>query len=296
MRRFIYLDTDTLNSYLAQIYDGLIQNENLEAQYKKSINKQNLVTTNLAGKIAFKLFGKGIDANTQATYEHLKSVADDEIVRDVQTKILHDNAFDQFMNYLHEHSLLNECNIGKFIEVQDEFYIFDIAFYKKMFEKDGFVDLLTQIQDMNTRKEAEKKFEDFPREQRRSKSTQTKINEIVQDDLDKNHENWDAIRKMVDMLAAIIPYPRILCISNYAVVLDEKYMRDNISTAAFKYGGIITVVGYVTNKVMAQADTPISTFSGIGSSMNTLMKIFFENVDEMYIVHPVAIYYDDQIL
>ena len=58
MRRYIYLDTDTLNSYLAQIYDGLIQNENLEAPYKKSTNKQNSVTTSLAGKIAFKLFGK----------------------------------------------------------------------------------------------------------------------------------------------------------------------------------------------------------------------------------------------
>lgn len=294
MRRFIYLDTDTLNSYLAQIYDGLIQNENLEAQYKKSTKKQNSVTTSLAGKIAFKLFGKGIDANAQATYEHLKSVADDEIVRDVQTKILHDNAFDQFMNYLHGHHLLSGCNIGKFIEVRDEFYIFDIAFYKKLFEKEGFVDLLTQIQDMNARKEAEKKVEDFSREQRRSKNTQSKINEIVQDALDKNHENWDSIKKMVEMLAAIIPYPRILCISNYAVVLDEKYMRDNISTAAFKYGGIITVVGYVTNKVMAQADTPISTFSGIGNAMNNLTKIFFENVNEMYIVHPVAIYYDDQ--
>ena len=30
MRRFIYLDTDTLNSYLAQIFDGLIQSEDSE--------------------------------------------------------------------------------------------------------------------------------------------------------------------------------------------------------------------------------------------------------------------------
>ena len=153
--------------------------------------------------------------------------------------------------------------------------------------------MLTQIQDMNTRKEAEKQTEEFAREQRRSKIVQGKVNETVQEALDKNHENWDSLKKMVEMLAAIIPYPRILCISNYAVVLDEKYMRDNISTAAFKYGGKITVVGYITNKVMAQANSLISTFSGIGNSMNTLTKLFFENIDEMYIVHPVAIYYDD---
>ena len=293
MIRFIYLDTDTLNSYLAQIFDGLIQSEDSETQHQKKVNRQNSVTTSLAGKIAFKLFGKGVDANAQATYQHLKTVADDEMVRDVQTKIMHDNAFDQFMNYLHEHNLLNGADVGDFLIVKDEFYIFDIAFYQKLFVKDGFVDMLTQIQDMNTRKEAEKQTEEFAREQRRSKIVQGKVNETVQEALDKNHENWDSLKKMVEMLAAIIPYPRILCISNYAVVLDEKYMRDNISTAAFKYGGKITVVGYITNKVMAQANSPISTFSGIGNSMNTLTKLFFENIDEMYIVHPVAIYYDD---
>ena len=293
MRRFIYLDTDTLNSYLAQIFDGLIQSEDSETQHQKKVNKQNSVTTSLAGKIALKLFGKGVDANAQATYQHLKTVADDEMVRDVQTKIMHDNAFDQFMNYLHERNLLKGADVGDFLIVKDEFYIFDIAFYQKLFVKDGFVDMLTQIQDMNTRKEAEKQTEEFAREQRRSKIVQGKVNETVQEALDKNHENWDSLKKMVEMLAAIIPYPRILCISNYAVVLDEKYMRDNISTAAFKYGGKITVVGYITNKVMAQANSPISTFSGIGNSMNTLTKLFFENIDEMYIVHPVAIYYDD---
>lgn len=89
MRRFIYLDTDTLNSYLAQIFDGLIQSEDSETQHQKKVNKQNSVTTSLAGKIALKLFGKGVDANARATYQHLKTVADDEMVRDVQTKIMH---------------------------------------------------------------------------------------------------------------------------------------------------------------------------------------------------------------
>ncbi len=36
MRRFIHLDTDTLNSYLAQIFDGLIQKEAKETQTSKS--------------------------------------------------------------------------------------------------------------------------------------------------------------------------------------------------------------------------------------------------------------------
>ena len=59
-------------------------------------------------------------------------------------------------------------------------------------------------------------------------------------------------------------------------------MRDDLSTAAFKYGGKVKVVGYITNKVTAQSNTHISAFAGIGNSINALMKIFFENADEMY--------------
>ena len=127
MRRFIYLDTDTLNSYLAQIFDGLIQSEDSETQHQKKVNKQNSVTTSLAGKIALKLFGKGVDANAQATYQHLKTVADDEMVRDVQTKIMHDNAFDQFMNYLHEHKLLNGVDVGCHYSISENTVYFELC-------------------------------------------------------------------------------------------------------------------------------------------------------------------------
>ena len=96
-----------------------------------------------------------------------------------------------------------------------------------------------------------------------------------------------------NMLASIIPYPQIMCISNYVVVLNDEYLRDDLKTASFKYGGKIKVVGYITNKVTAQGDSAISVFAGIGNSINALLKIFFENADEMYIVHPIAIYYDN---
>ena len=236
-----------------------------------------------------------MDSTAQATYEHLKTVANEDIVRDVQTKIMHDNAFDQFVSHLQGKSLIREADIqiGNFISIEDSFYIFDISFYQSLFSEKGFVGLLEEIQKQNTQKEAEQQFGELTREQRRNKDVKGKIAEIVEELNAKNHEGYDAIRKMIDMLAAIIPYPQVLCIRNFMVILDEKYMRDSLSTAAFKYGGKIKVVGYVTNKVNAQANTPVSMFAGIGNSINALMKIFFENTDEMYIVHPIAIYYDN---
>lgn len=109
----------------------------------------------------------------------------------------------------------------------------------------------------------------------------------------KNEEEFKAAESLINMLASIIPYPQILCISNYIVVLNEKYLRDDLSTAAFKYGGKIKVLGISRIRLQHKSNTHISAFAGIGNSINTLMKIFFENADEMYIVHPVAIYYDN---
>ena len=293
MRRFIYLDTDTLNSYLAQIFDGLIQSQEMEKTAGKKKEKQNHFGSNLGSQIAFKLFGKGIDANAQATYEHLKTVANDAMVRDVQTKIMHDNAFDEFASYLSENGLLSGANIGNFISVEDEFYIFDIAFFQKMFAEGGFVSELKEIQKVSIQKEAEQQVQGLNRGQQRSKTLQKQVRDIVDAATSKNEEEYKPAEALINMLASIIPYPQILCISNYLVVLNEKYLRDNISTAAFKYGGKVKVVGYITNKVMAQSNTHTSAFAEIGASINALMKIFFENADEMFVVHPVAIYYDN---
>lgn len=293
MRRFIYLDTDTLNSYLAQIFDGLIQKQEIEKSAGKKKEKQNRFISSLGGQIAFKLFGKGIDANAQATYEHLKTVANDEMVRDVQTKIMHDNAFDEFASYLKDNNLLGGTDIGNFVSIEDDFYIFDIAFYQKLFSEKGFVSGLKEIQRSNIQKEAEQKVQGLTREQQRGKNLQKQVRDIVDAATSKNEEEYAAAEALINMLASIIPYPQILCISNFVVVLNAQYLRDDLSTAAFKYGGKIKVVGYVTNKVMAQSNTHASAFAGIGNSINALMNIFFENADQMFIVHPVAIYYDN---
>lgn len=293
MRRFIYLDTDTLNSYMAQIFDGLVQSQETEKSSGCKKEKQNKFTNSLGGQIAFKLFGKGIDANAQATYEHLKTIANDEMVRDVQTKIMHDNAFDEFVTYLEKNNLIDGSEIGNFISIENDFYIFDIEFFQKLFDENGFVTGLKEIQKSNIQKEAEQKVQELNREQQRGKNLQKQVKEIVEAATSKNEEEFLAAEKLINMLASIIPYPQILCISNYVVVLNEQYLRDDLSTAAFKYGGKIKVVGYITNKVMSQVNTPASAFAGIGNSINAFMKIFFENADEMYIVHPVAIYYDN---
>ena len=58
MRRFIYLDTDTLNSYVAQIYDGLVQTQETETQSSQTTDKQSERTSNLGADADLKVLEK----------------------------------------------------------------------------------------------------------------------------------------------------------------------------------------------------------------------------------------------
>lgn len=58
MRRFVYLDTDALNSYLAQIYGGLTKQTETETQSASSVTKQGSHKVGAESQISAKLFGK----------------------------------------------------------------------------------------------------------------------------------------------------------------------------------------------------------------------------------------------
>lgn len=292
MRRFIYLDTDTLNSYLAQIFDGLIQDETHEHTGKTSDEKGRTIGGEGTGKTDLTLFGKGLEGSVKAAYEDLQKNVDEDTFRDVQTKMMQDNAFDHFAAYLKTNDLTNKNEIGSFISVEDDFYIFDIAFYQKLFEQNGFVDLLEKLQAAAIKKNAEKQYEDLGRDQRRDKNIQKEVAAKVKEETENLHTGFENTKMIVDLLAAFLPYPQIMCISNYLVVLNEKYLRDDLSKASFKYGGKVKLVGYITNKAI-QNNKAMSKFAQVSVSINLAMKMFFDNINEMYIVHPIAIFYEN---
>ena len=46
------------------------------------------------------------------------------------------------MNYFTKNKLLSNLNIGDFIEINDEFYIMDLDYYKKIFNDQKFLDFI----------------------------------------------------------------------------------------------------------------------------------------------------------
>lgn len=81
-----------------------------------------------------------------------------------------------------------------------------------------------------------------------------------------------------------------MCIDKFLAIFDEKYLREDIQKAPFKYGGNINMVGYVTNTTHININSTF--FSGPSDMINTILKSLFESEEDLYIVHPIALYYE----
>lgn len=73
MKSFIYLDTDTVNSYIAQIDNGLKTLQTQTSQSSSSTEKQSSHTTTAEGEADFSILGKGFDAKLDYIYNHIKN-------------------------------------------------------------------------------------------------------------------------------------------------------------------------------------------------------------------------------
>lgn len=295
MRRFIYLDTDTLNSYIAQIYDGLVQTQETETQSSQATDKQSEYTSDLGADADLKVFGKGIEGKMDFTYRHLKETSNTELISDVQTKLLHDNAFDQLMNYLNKNEHLSNHNIGDFIEINDEFYIMDLDYYKKIFNDKKFLDFMKK-NDRDKIQALLKIQQDIELEQEGANSNEIKkiYTNLAKSKCAESDKGYDDTKDIIEMLCTLVPYRRTLCIADNMVVLNDKYMRDSIDMTSFKFGGKIKVLGYITNKITTDTNdsTNISPLAQVGIGLNQIMLSFFGQQSSLNIVHPIAIYYE----
>ncbi len=294
MRRFIYLDTDTLNSYVAQIYDGLIQTEEKELQKEVSTSKQNEVAIEGGAEVDMKVFGRGLDGKMELAYNHLKETTNDELIKDVQTKILHDNAFDQLMQYLKSNNNLNTNEIGDFIEVCDDFFVLDFDYFKKIFGNKKLVDFLKKgDEDQITQRLKLLQEAELTKEGANVNEINKRYSDAIKEMKKESTKNYDNIKDILDLLYELIPYRRVLCIKNYMVVLNDKYVRDNIDMTSFKFGGKIKVLGYITNRIDASSEEKATNeFAQIGNILNRIMIPFFGSEEGLNIVHPIAVYYE----
>lgn len=289
MRRFLYLNNDSLYSYISQINDGLPTNfvNNFNNLEESSNEKKSNVNGEIDGN--FKFLDKGISATLNGALENnRKKSTINELSHSVEKK-LYDEAFDKLEKYLQDNSLIkeNDLIIGDFLKIKDEMFIVDLEYYKNIFSSDTVLSFIKE-NELNVRITEENKKTENSGNNKKEKYDSAQLMKKIKKEIDNNYEY---VKKLIDAMINIVPYNKFGIMGEYLVVLDDEYFRDQNKVVAYKYGGKMTMLGYLTNIVNnnnEQNDENI--FRTLPSLINNYMLLFFRK-SEIKIVHPIAIYY-----
>lgn len=297
MRQFIYLDTDAVNSIVAQKEKGLVLET--ASEHENITGKDNTKTGNVSlGGSAEGGIWKFAQAQAElnATVGLESNRHSQTVLKEIATKTLHDAAFDIAYEQIKSVYNINSENAhqGSFVELDEFFEFVDLEYFEYLFSEDNnFLKFVKQAQ----REEFEALVaQEFPNssnkeQQRKSESDRKKK---LKEFIDKDNQEYEKMFNAVKAIRHIIPYKRMLISSNgYLMPLDDKYFRDNPQTVGFKHGSDVTCLGYITN-VISERNTSSSesVFWYLHHLVNQfLISILPTRGRNLFVVHPIAIYY-----
>lgn len=288
MKRFLYLNSDTLSSYMSQIDDGLIKNkiETLKNDSERLNSTKALIEGQASADL--KILGKGIEADVDSSLESNRQKKSSDSYSNSMEKIIFDEAVEKFEKYLSDNHCLEDIDsIGNFIKIEKEMFIVDLEYYKNIFSNYSVLNFIktSTVNERYITKESE-----IVKTGNGNKATydKDKLYKEIKKEVDKE---YDEVSKNIEAVLNIVPYNKFGIMDDYLISLDDEYFRDKTKVVAFKYGGKMTLLGHLTNIVNNDVNSDESNiFSTFPSIINTFMLTFF-NKKQIKIVHPIAIYY-----
>ena len=98
--------------------------------------------------------------------------------------------------------------------------------------------------------------------------------------------------RMIEAMRNTLPYNRFIMTDNLLIPLTDKYLRDDPDIIAFKYGGNISIFGYITNIIDSKEEKKHwNDFAPLYDAVNKIMLSLFKEKEKIFIVHPIALYY-----
>lgn len=289
MRRFLYLNNDSIYSYISQINDGLPTKVTNTNSSSKENGKETKASIDGKLDVDLKILSKGLGADLSADIGDVVSKITTNQQSNSMEKKIYDEAFDKFKQHLIDNNLLKETNIniGDFFEIYDEMFIVDLEYYKNIFSNDDVLDFIKSSEVENKFSTASSNIENSGNGNK-AEYEKDKLKKEIKKQVDLEYVG---VKKIINAILNIVPYNKFGIMGDYLIVLDDEYFRDKTKVVAYKYGGKMSMLGYLTNIVnndVTQDDSNV--FRTFPALINTFMLGFF-NKTEIKIIHPVAIYY-----
>lgn len=268
MKQFLYLDTDFINSIIAQAEKGLVESASCETQttsVKEKVKEGSAELDATVGGNLLKLIKAEGELNVNGTIgsKDSESSASKEII----SKTLHDAAFDIAYQYMNPNIINYNDNqfddFGNYVSISRVYDFVDLDYLEKLFDKGDFVKLLKK--DNSQKKQGEKPTD------------------------------WNEVHLYISAFKQIIPYSRMLTsYDGYLAPLDDKYFRVNPQSIGFQYGGEMTCVGVITNIIGKDCGPDDNNvFASYQHTINeTLRSILPTKEDNICVIHPIAVFYE----
>ena len=293
MKRFLYYNQDSVNSFLAQIEQGLLVKDSSGEEEAETFSETTSFQSDLSGDLSAKVLGIGTSLKATLHGDDAGTEVTSNLIKSVQEKVLHDYAFERVYNHVIENNLINITNpeIGDIVLVTEVPTFLDFNYFQALFAENGAIKLANE--------ENKKDIDDAINELKDSipKGTQMPVTiKLKIDELKKKVSSAEPERKkllkQIEAIRNTLPYNRFVMTTNLLVPLDDEHFRDNPDIVAFKYGGNISIFGYVTNTI-SKEETPVrnNDFAPVYDTINKIMIGMFNGQDRIYVVHPVALFY-----
>ena len=288
MRRYIYFDSESLNSYLAQIEKGLHHSSKQEVHEEISHSEDKSMQSSIVGDIGAKLLGIGANIKGEISSKSSQTDVSDEFIKNIEEKVLHDYVFDKVFRYIKDNNLIKteKLTMGDFIISSDKMTLLDFDYFTRLFSENGAMKFSVE----NEKEELLNLKRQIPKGSNMPLELRTQLNQIDQKIREKEIERKKYLH-IIDVIKNTLPYKRFIMTGNYLITIDDACFRDNPEIFAFKYGGNITVVGFVTNIINNDEQVYDNDFAVMYETVNSVMLTLFRDKSEIYIVHPIAIYY-----
>lgn len=290
MRRFIYYDKEGIESYLAQITGGISLSSSKEITESKEKSEIEEKSRSVNSDISAKLMGIGSKIEEDVITKEGNGQVVSSLVKSLEEKVMSDYAFDKVYKHFIDNNIIkkDDFKIGDVINLNENVTFFDFDYFEKLFSEKGAYNFSIKQQ-----KNELKNFKE-------SLSSQDKQNMVVKQKLKEAEEKIKSaevernnLLEIIEVAKSTLPYTRFIMTKDCLIVLNDNNFRDNPRNVAFKYGGTIDIIGYVTNIISKDNELIDSnnSFSEIYKFINQVLLSLYNGQDKIYVIHPLTMYY-----
>ena len=290
MRRFIYYDKDGIESYLAQITSGISFSSSTETTNSNEIEHQESKEKNIHSDIGAKLAGIGAEIQEDISKGETNKTSTNQLVKSLEEKVLSDYAFDKVFDFFSKNKMLktSDFKIGDVVNLEENVTFFDFDYFEKLFSENG----ISSFSIKQSKDELKKIRDSLSGPQKQNIEVKNKIKEM-ENMIKQQESERKSTLEILNMAKVTLPYVRFVMTKECLIVLNDDCFRDNPNNIAFKYGGNIQIVGYVTNIIEGETRTEnqINAFSEMYKMVNQVMMSLYNGTKHVYVIHPLAMYY-----